>query len=129
MADCFLWAVNVNPFIERSIIKLPFLAVRKLMLGFAGLLAILIILLFVFGFFGNAEIYTRVSDVTETRQCESDDDCVPASCCHSQNCINKLQQPDCAGVFCTEIFIVSSAYTPEDCLCQNNACVNKNRFN
>lgn len=29
------------------------------------------------------------------------EDCVPASCCHSDSCVWKSEAPDCGEVFCT----------------------------
>ena len=60
--------------------------------------------------------------------CETDDDCIPLpSDCHTMICINKeyesnYKKPE----ICTEIFALEAAYTPEDCLCVENKCVNKN---
>jgi len=34
--------------------------------------------------------------------CNTDSDCVPASCCHSNSTVNKAFAPDCGKVFCTE---------------------------
>ncbi|MBU1202761.1 hypothetical protein KKH39_01830 [Patescibacteria group bacterium] len=55
--------------------------------------------------------------------CESDDDCVPATCCHPTRVVNKNYAPDCAAVACT-----FSCEGPLDCgaghpACENNKCV------
>ncbi len=59
--------------------------------------------------------------------CSVDEDCVPLPVCHPTMCINKnsmftVVEPQA----CTEIFMLEAAYTPEDCMCQENRCVNKN---
>ena len=66
-------------------------------------------------------------DAQPKKYCEKDDDCVPATCCHSKECINKLYQPTCKGIDCTEEDIPDRAYSLDDCICKNNLCVNKNR--
>jgi len=64
----------------------------------------------------------------EQFQCVSDDDCIPLpSDCHSMICINKEYESDYKKPeVCTEIFALEAAYKPEDCLCVENKCVNKN---
>ncbi|MBU0535876.1 MAG: hypothetical protein KKE20_02850 [Nanoarchaeota archaeon] len=64
-------------------------------------------------------------------ECITDQDCIPKpSDCHATECINKVHE----DLFnrpqmCTEMFSCSAAYTPEDCLCQDGECVNKNKDN
>jgi hypothetical protein len=65
--------------------------------------------------------------------CNVDADCIPLPYqCHPTSCVNKeykdlftFDEP----MACTAIFISSAAYTPEDCICQQNYCVNKNLNN
>ena len=33
--------------------------------------------------------------------CTTDDDCVPAECCHPTSAVNRNFAPDCTGTFCT----------------------------
>jgi len=40
--------------------------------------------------------------VDETKQCSVNDDCVPATCCHASEAVNKENAPDCTDTFCTE---------------------------
>lgn len=35
------------------------------------------------------------------RKCTQDADCVPASCCHASDAVNKDHGPDCTGQLCT----------------------------
>ena len=64
----------------------------------------------------------------EEFECEVDDDCIPLpSDCHPMLCINKAYESNYEKPeFCTEIFMYEAAYNPEDCLCVDNVCVNKN---
>lgn len=63
--------------------------------------------------------------------CSADEDCIPLpSECHPQECINRehedmFEKPQ----MCTKMFDCSAAYRPEDCLCQEGRCVNKNLGN
>lgn len=44
-----------------------------------------------------------VEEVTNIKkECTSDEDCVPAQCCHPTSCVSRDQAPDCSGIFCTE---------------------------
>lgn len=61
-------------------------------------------------------------------KCQTDSDCIPfVSECHTTRCMNSAfsDNYDKAEI-CTMIFMPEAAYSPEDCLCQNNICVNKN---
>ncbi|KAL6051047.1 hypothetical protein QOT17_019416 [Balamuthia mandrillaris] len=60
-------------------------------------------------------------------RCSSDNDCVPAPVCHPHTCLNRNSVTACSPPeVCTEIFDCQAAYTPEDCLCQDGVCVNRN---
>lgn len=39
--------------------------------------------------------------VSEEKACSTDADCVPASCCHPDDAVNKEHAPDCQGLLCT----------------------------
>jgi len=59
--------------------------------------------------------------------CEFDSDCVPMPGCHPRTCINKdyesdYDQPEA----CTMMFDQEAAYSPEDCACSGNTCINSN---
>ncbi len=41
--------------------------------------------------------------VPAEKKCSSDDDCVPASCCHASEAVNKAYGPDCEGKLCTAV--------------------------
>lgn len=38
---------------------------------------------------------------TDELYCQSKSDCVPATCCHSDSCVNKNFKPDCTNIGCT----------------------------
>jgi hypothetical protein len=61
-------------------------------------------------------------------ECNSDSDCIPLpSDCHPMQCINKKYESEYEKPeFCTKIFMFEAAYNPEDCLCVDNICANKN---
>jgi len=78
------------------------------------------------------EFYTKKCDIGKTEGrvslCNTNEDCIPLPSCHPLDCINNgyatdYQKPD----VCTEIFLSNAAYLPEDCICVNRACVNKNK--
>lgn len=59
--------------------------------------------------------------------CQLTQDCVPMPGCHPTECINKdfisdFDQPE----VCTLEYRYNAAYSPEDCSCKNNVCVNLN---
>lgn len=37
------------------------------------------------------------------KKCSTDEDCVPASCCHASEAVNKGYAPDCRGVLCSAV--------------------------
>ena len=41
------------------------------------------------------------SSFDSSNLCIVDGDCVPASCCHSTSCVNKINAPNCTGMYCT----------------------------
>ncbi|MBU0456886.1 MAG: hypothetical protein ABH824_04895 [Nanoarchaeota archaeon] len=46
---------------------------------------------------------TSCSFVPAEKKCSADKDCVPASCCHAKDAVNKEHGPDCAGMLCTAV--------------------------
>ena len=41
------------------------------------------------------------TQVPAEKVCKVDADCVPATCCHPTDTVNKEHAPDCSGVACT----------------------------
>ena len=55
--------------------------------------------------------------------CQTDDDCVPATCCHPEACINKDYQPDCKGIVCTMECRPNTMDCGQGrCVCLDNTC-------
>ncbi|MBI2548047.1 hypothetical protein HYW21_01735 [Candidatus Woesearchaeota archaeon] len=65
-----------------------------------------------------------LSQIPSDNYCEKNEDCVPASCCHSIECINLKFKPNCEGIDCTHEVIPGRAYDSSDCLCQEKTCLN-----
>jgi hypothetical protein len=38
---------------------------------------------------------------TKINECETEYDCVPATCCHADNCISKFEAQNCTGILCS----------------------------
>ena len=50
-------------------------------------------------------------------ECQTNEDCVPASCCHSTSCTSKVNAPNCSGISCT------LSCEPETLDCQQGKCI------
>ncbi len=48
-----------------------------------------------------AVILMVISCTPAAQQCSTDQDCVPAQCCHATGAVNKANAPDCSGILCT----------------------------
>lgn len=60
--------------------------------------------------------------VSET-YCLQDPDCVPATCCHPDACVNKNYAPNCTGVVCSlECKPRTMDCAQGYCACINNKC-------
>lgn len=69
----------------------------------------------IFFFMGQQKSETEKKPVTEApveqnpqkepelneKSCKSDSDCVPATCCHATDVVNKEFAPDCSDIMCT----------------------------
>ena len=44
-----------------------------------------------------------VSCTPSEKACSADSDCVPATCCHPTDALNKAYAPDCGGTLCTDV--------------------------
>lgn len=79
----------------------------------------------------GGEFYGPWETVTSRQfTCQVDNDCIPMpSECHPTSCINKEYESTYKTnkeLVCTMEFRFNAAYSPEDCLCQENVCVNIN---
>lgn len=59
----------------------------------------------------------------QTSACTTDDDCVPADCCHANSCTIKEDGPDCAAVSCSAECVGQTMDCGGFCACQNGKCV------
>lgn len=57
----------------------------------------------------------------KTRECSTDEECVPASCCHAASCVINKRAPQCSGVYCTQVCLPDTL----DCGQARCACVEK----
>ena len=95
------------------------------------LLYVILFLIIVLGFviYGITQIkeppkvLNQSSSNNSSFQCNSDFDCVPASCCHATTCVNKNQAPNCSRVACTMECRGNTLDCGEgSCSCINNKC-------
>jgi hypothetical protein len=60
------------------------------------------------------------------KECQTNNDCVAATCCHADSCIAKESAPNCEGIFCSQ---ECKPYTMDcgqgSCVCENNKCAAK----
>ncbi len=55
--------------------------------------------------------------------CSTDNDCVPAACCHATSCVPVTNAPNCGGVACTMNCAPGTMDCGGGCECQNSQCV------
>ena len=59
----------------------------------------------------------------EINECQTDVDCVPATCCHPTECAPVAQKPDCSEILCTEECKQGTLDCNQgNCACINNKC-------
>src|SRR5690349_21607151 len=63
---------------------------------------------------GNA---SAPAPTSEPGACRSDDDCVPASCCHAVACVSKRDAPVCQGVMCNMMCVPRTIDCGGGCAC------------
>ena len=44
---------------------------------------------------------TDLSNISENKLCQKDNDCVPNTCCHATDAVNQQNAPKCTGMLCT----------------------------
>lgn len=76
----------------------------------------------------NGECVAHLNNLTaeeipSTNACTTDDDCVPAECCHAAECVTKDNQPDCAAVSCSAECVGQTMDCGGFCACINGKCV------
>lgn len=55
-------------------------------------------------------------------ECNTDSDCVPASCCHAKACVSASNAPVCKGMMCTMNCEPGTLDCGGKCACVNNKC-------
>ena len=61
-------------------------------------------------------------NLLDPHSCKNDKDCVPATCCHAEECINKENAPKCKGVLCTAVCSGPLDCGKGYCGCVNGKC-------
>lgn len=62
-------------------------------------------------------------EIPEEKYCDEDSDCVPATCCHADSCVNKDFEQDCNSIFCTMECVPDTMDCGQGyCACINNEC-------
>jgi len=85
--------------------------------------ALLIIVLIVTGVsLGVASLFKPSEVPVSLDFCQTDEDCVPVECCHPTSCINEKYNPDCEGIFCTQVCQGPLDCGAGYCGCINNKC-------
>lgn len=67
----------------------------------------------------------RTEIVATDVPCQTDADCVKASCCHATTCVAVGQQPDCSSTMCTADCRGGTMDCNGGCLCQDGKCAAK----
>ena len=84
---------------------------------------IVLIILFVILIYFIAKNNGNNKDNTENnnivKECSIDNDCSPATCCHSDSCIPVINKPNCKGMFCS-----MDCSGPLDCGAGHCGCIN-----
>lgn len=75
------------------------------------------------GAFIIAFVFISSEEVESEIECVSDEDCVPATCCHASSCAAVGSEQDCSGVACTlECAPGTLDCGQGNCLCVNGKC-------
>lgn len=68
-------------------------------------------------------VLKKDSPKQEEIQCNENSDCVPATCCHPDSCVSKLNAPNCEGAICTADCVPGTLDCgQEKCICKLNKC-------
>ncbi len=59
-------------------------------------------------------------------ECDEDNDCVPAQCCHAADCIIKEKRVDCSKIFCTQECRPGTLDCGGRCACIMHRCTGQN---
>ena len=72
-----------------------------------------------------ADAEKPAESASSTTPCQSDEDCVPATCCHPKTCVDKSAAPkDCAEMMCSDDCAEGTMDCGKGrCGCTEGACV------
>ena len=70
--------------------------------------------------FPGGERPTRI--IPGDSPCATDDDCVPAACCHARACVARVSAPSCGDVMCTQSCEGGTIDCGGGCLCHEGHC-------
>lgn len=85
-------------------------------------LVVALVILALSGTFFILKRAERTLPGSETK-CITDADCVPATCCHPDSCVNVKYAPDCKNIICTlECRLGTMDCGGGRCVCINNQC-------
>lgn len=58
-----------------------------------------------------------------SKECSTDSDCVPSTCCHASSCTSISNSPNCTGIRCTQECKENTLDCNQaSCVCLNNKC-------
>lgn len=64
----------------------------------------------------------RYYENVQESSCLVDQDCVSASCCQTDSCVNIENTPDCSNTLCDDICMGTLSCEAISCKCFNNKC-------
>lgn len=85
--------------------------------GLAGMIIIIGIILVVGFFWFNGKLTDE-----KVLECEVDEDCVRASCCHATECVLESKAPNCSGAICSMVCSGPLDCGAGSCGCVENKC-------
>jgi hypothetical protein len=84
---------------------------------------IFLVIIFVFVVWSLIRLPDDSSNREIARECLSDSDCIPSSCCHSASCMPRSNFSKCASVMCTTDCRPDTMDCGQgSCVCVNNKC-------
>jgi hypothetical protein len=99
--------------------------IEKISIEFNKPLLIIIIILFIILLIIVGLILRTNNKKDNIISCEIDSDCVPSTCCHPENCVNKKYIPICEKIPCTLECSSILDCGQGECHCQDNKCIAK----
>jgi len=79
---------------------------------------LILIVIMIFIFIALLSTYSNINE----NYCNSDEECIPAQCCHPTSCTNIRNKPNCSDIFCTQVCEGPIDCGAGSCKCVNNKC-------